>query len=206
MKKIFTLCLNAILVFTTVVCLSACGASKNERLADEIYDNLVKIHTQNIEICNEVYDGWIYSKSQRGSFSNTLYQQLEREHNIPFEFVLDYFDVAEPYNSADTYGRIKILDDIDLKLENDIVFVILKYHNNSIEEINSTLSHTKECLKDMKNNYEYYDILTELYSNEVQLNSFINKPDGTLAQLGNMIKQNEETYKDIIPKLSIEFD
>ena len=34
----------------------------------------------------------------------------------------------------------------------------------------------------------------------------MNKPEGTLAQLGNMIKQNEETYRDMIPKLSIEFD
>lgn len=178
----------------------------NHEIGQEIYNNLINIHNKNVLICNTSYNGWFYSKSTRGSFSNTLYQQLEREYSIPFEFTLDYYNLTEDYNSKDIYGQIEILNDIDSKLENDIVFVILKYYNNEINNTALLLNQVKENLKQLDNNYKHYDTLTDLYSGEVRLNDFTKNPKGTLIELSNLISEVTEKYNDNIIKLEVEYE
>lgn len=177
----------------------------NDEIGQEIYNDLVNIHNKNIVICNTVYKGWVYSKSKRGSFSNTLYQQLEREYNIPFEFTLNYYNLTDEYNSKDTYGKIKILDDIDNKLENDIVFVILKYYENDINETKLLLNEVRENLKKLNNDFKFYDIFTDLYSGEIKLNNFTKEPKGTLIELNNLINEIAKKYDTDITKLEIEY-
>lgn len=178
----------------------------NHEIGQEIYNNLINIHNRNVLICKTSYNGWVYSKSTRGSFSNTLYQQLEREYSIPFEFTLDYYNLTEDYNSKDIYGQIEILNDIDSKLENDIVFVILKYYNNEINNTALLLNQVKENLKQLDNNYKHYDTLTDLYSGEVKLNDFTKNPKGTLIELSNLISEVTEKYDDNIIKLEVEYE
>lgn len=181
------------------------GRKSNEEIGKEIYNDLVTINDNNVLLCNTVYSGWTYSKSKRGSFSNTLYQQLEREYKIPFEFTLNYYNLTEDYNSKDTYGKIQILDDIDLKLENDMVFVILKYNENKINETTLLLNRVRENLKQMNNSYKYYDILTDLYSEEIKLNNFTKNPKGTLIELNNLINETTKKFDNNITKLEIEY-
>lgn len=177
----------------------------DRELGKEIYNELINIHENNIQICNIVYDGWLYSKSNRGMFSNTLYQQLERKYKIPFEFTLAYYNYTEKYKAEDTYGQIKILDEIDSKLENDMVFVILKYYENEKNDLTMSLNNVKESLRQMDNNFKYYDVLTDLYSNEMKLNEFMNNPKGTLLELSNIISDSTKQYDNNIAKLEIEF-
>lgn len=177
----------------------------NNEIGKDIYNNLISIHNKNIVICNTVYKGWGYSKSKRGSFSNTLYQQLEREYNIPFEFTLNYYNLTDEYNSKDTYGKIKILDDIDNKLENDMVFVILKYYENDINETELLLNKVRENLKQLNNDSRFYDIFTDLYSGEIKLNNFTKDPKGTLIELNNLINEITKKYDTDITKLEIEY-
>ena len=177
----------------------------NEEIGQEIYNNLTSIHSKNILICNTVYNGWVYSKSKRGSFSNSLYQQLEKEYNIPFEFTLNYYNLTDEYNSEDTYGKIRILDDMDRKLENDMVFVILKYYETDINETENLLNKVRDNLKQLNNDFKYYDTLTDVYSGEVKLNNFTKNPKGTLIELNNLINEISKNYDTNITKLEIEY-
>ena len=209
-KKLIIICIIILLIIVviggvTLYISNNYEKKSNDEIGKEIYNDLRNIHNKNVLTCNTVYTGWSYSKSKRESFSNTLYQQLEREYNIPFEFTLDYYNLTEDYNSKDTYGKIKILDDIDSKLENDMVFVILKYYENEINETALLLSQVRENLKQIDNSYKYYDTLTDLYSGEIKLNDFTKNPKGTLIELNNLISEITKKYDTNITKLEIEY-
>ncbi len=209
-KKIIIVFIILLLVIVsiggiTLYIVNSSNKKDNNEIGQEIYNDLISIHNKNIVICNTAYKGWEYSKSKRGSFSNTLYQQLEREYNIPFEFILNYYNLTDEYNSKDTYGKIKILDDIDKKLENDIVFVILKYYENDINETELLLNKVRENLKQLNNDFKFYDIFTDLYSEEIKLNNFTKEPKGTLIELNNLINEITKKYDTDITKLEIEY-
>lgn len=209
-RKIIIICLILVLIIVvaggvTLYISNNFKKKSNDEIGQEIYNDLINIHNNNVLTCNTVYNGWVYSKSKRGSFSNTLYQQLEREYNIPFEFTLNYYNLTEDYNSKDTYGKIRILDDIDNKLENDMVFVILKYYENEINETALLLSKVRENLKQMDNTYKYYDTLTDLCSGEIKLNDFTKNPNGTLIELNSLISEITKKYDTNITRLEIEY-
>lgn len=206
MKKWIIASLFIVLLMAVGITIFKYVYSKSQiELQKEMYVNIEKLHESNNNIVRNVYEMWVYSKSQRGMFSNTLYQELEREHNIPFEFVLTYYNLTDKYELEDTYGRINILDQIDSKLEDEVVFVVLKYYENEIMANNSFFEELKSNIKRIKKE-ELYETFVELYTSEIRLQEFLKKPSGTILGLEKLLQDINTKYDENIQRLKIEFE